>query len=316
MATLDESVDLLQVLGDATRLRLLSVLAREELTVAELTSVLQVPQSRVSTHLGKLREAALVRDRRAGASTHYALSDAMPASARTLWSALAAQVDDAVLEGDRTRCQAAVRAREGRGGWPDAFAGEMERHYSPGRTWEAMAHAFAGLLDLGRVIDIGAGDGAIAQLLHPRARSYLCVDKSPKLVAAAEARLAGHDQTLCQVADAAALPFEDECFDTALLFHVLTCVEQPAAVLAEAARVLVEGGRMLVVTLDAHDHLEVAAAWNHVHPGFRPAALADLLEAQGLAVESCAVTSRERRAPHFSVVTALAERPVRNPRKP
>jgi ArsR family transcriptional regulator len=67
------------------------------------------------------------------------------------------------------------------------------------------------------------------------------------------------------------------------------------------------------VTLDAHDHLEVAAAWNHVHPGFRPSALTGLLEAQGLVVKSCAVTSRERRAPHFSVVTALAERPVTRP---
>ncbi len=313
MPSLDETVDLLHLLGDPTRVRLLSVLAREELTVAELTTVLQVPQSRVSTHLGKLREASLLRDRRAGTSTFYALSDAMPAGARTFWSAIAAGIDDAVLEGDRTRCQAAIAARDARTGWPDAFAGEMERHYSPGRTWEATAHAFASLLSLGHVLDLGAGDGAIAQLIAPQARTYTCVDRSPKLVAAAEARLRGLPQTVCEVADATALPFEDDAFDTVLLFHVLTCVADPKALLSEAARVLREGGRMLVATLDAHDHAEVAAAWNHVHPGFRPATLARLLEAEGLVVRRCEVTSRERRAPHFSVVTAVAQRPDTRP---
>src|SRR5262245_45972559 len=99
MPGLAATTDLLHVFGDPTRVRLLALLARHELTVAELTTVLEVAQSRVSTHLARLREAGLLRDRRNGASTLYALNDAaMPAPARTLWTLLERQVEDAVLE--------------------------------------------------------------------------------------------------------------------------------------------------------------------------------------------------------------------------
>src|SRR5215831_6921317 len=178
MKSIGSVVDRLHLFGDETRVRLISLLARHDLTVAELTAVTQLAQSRVSTHLGKLREAGVVRDRRNGTSTVYALNDgSMPADARRIWSLVESQVDeDAVLAADRSRADAVVSARERGGRWPDAFAGEMERHYSPGRTWEATAHAFVGLARLGDVLDAGAGDGTIAQFLAPRARSITCVD--------------------------------------------------------------------------------------------------------------------------------------------
>ncbi len=307
MANLATTIDLLNLFSDPTRVRLMALLAREELSVAELTSVTQLPQSRVSTHLGKLREADVLRDRRAGASTYYALNEAsMPADARKVWSLVASEVDDAVLETDRKRCEAVLRARNGNGRWPDVIAGEMERHYSPGRTWEATARGFVGLLELGDVLDIGAGDGTIAELLAPRARSYVAIDVSEKLIAAARARLAGLPNVRCAVADAHALPFPDASFDQVLLFNVLTSAEQPAKVLAEAARVLCRRGTVAVITLDAHDHAAVTAGYHHIHAGFRPSKLEKMLEKAGLVVRQCEVTSRERRAPHFNIVTAFA----------
>lgn len=309
MATLATTIDLLNLFSDPTRVRLMALLAREELSVAELTSVTQLPQSRVSTHLGKLREADVLRDRRAGASTYYALNDAsMPAEARKVWSLVQSEVDDAVLETDRKRCDAVLRARNGNGRWPDVIAGEMERHYSPGRTWEATARGFVGLLELGDVLDIGAGDGTIAELLAPRARSYVAIDVSEKLIAAARARLSRLPNVRCAVADAHALPFPDASFDQVLLFNVLTCAEQPGKVLAEVARVLRRRGTAAVITLDAHDHAAVTAGYHHVHPGFRPSKLEKMLEKAGLSVRQCEVTSRERRAPHFNVITAFASR--------
>jgi SAM-dependent methyltransferase len=316
MYSLDATLDLLHLFGDPTRVRLVALLARHDLTVAELTAVTELPQSRVSTHLGKLREAGVLRVRRQGTSTVYALNDgSMPAEARRVWALLDGEVEDAVLDGDRARADALVQARERATAWPDAVAGQMERHYSPGRTWEATARAFLGLVRLGDVLDAGSGDGTIAQLLAPRARSITCVDQSEKMLAAARARLAGVQNVRVLRGDLHALPAGDACFDHVLLFNVLTHVATPTRALGEAARVLRPGGALTLITLDAHAHGEVTSAYGHVHSGFRPAALRRMVARAGLEVERCEVTSRERREPHFNVVTTFATRPRRAQRR-
>jgi ubiquinone/menaquinone biosynthesis C-methylase UbiE/DNA-binding transcriptional ArsR family regulator len=309
MPTLAATTDLLHLFGDPTRIRLLALLARHQLTVAELTAILEVAQSRVSTHLGKLREAGLLRDRRNGASTLYALNDgAMPSEAGGLWTLLQAEVEDAVLESDARRCDAMLRARDQGAGWPDAVAGRMERHYSPGRTWEATARAFLGLVRLGDVLDGGSGDGTIAQLLAPRARSITCLDRSPRVLAAARARLARVPNVRYLLGQLEAVPAADARFDHVLLLNVLTSARQPARVLAEAARVLRPGGGLTLVTLDAHQHGEVTARYGHLHPGFKPVTVKRMLTQSGLTVDACEVTSREHRQPHFQIVTAFARK--------
>ena len=309
MATLGSAVDLLHLFGDATRVRLLALLARHELTVADLVAITSLPQSSVSTHLGKLREAAVVRDRREGSSTYYALNDgAMPDEARKVWALVEGEVKDSVLEADRKRCEARVRARAKGEGFFDALAGEMERHYSPGRTWESMARALLGLLRLGDVLDVGGGDGTVAQLLAPRAKSVTLIDRSERLCEAARARLASFPDARVVCGDLHALPFEAERFDDVLLFNVLTHAESPAKALSEAARVLRPGGGLTLVTLEAHKHADVTAAYRELHPGFTVAALRRMLGAAGLSVSRCEVSSRERREPHFNVITAFAEK--------
>jgi ArsR family transcriptional regulator len=184
----------------------------------------------------------------------------------------------------------------------------MEKHYSPGRTWESMARAFLFLAELGDVLDAGAGDGTVAALALPVATSVTCIDRSERMVEAAEQRLGKDARVL--VGDVEALPLPDASFDTVLLLHVLASVVRPEQALAECARVLRPGGRVLVATLDRHEHLDAAAPYGHVHPGFRPKKLAQLLEGAGLEVLHADVTSRERREPFFSVVTAIARRPL------
>jgi ubiquinone/menaquinone biosynthesis C-methylase UbiE/DNA-binding transcriptional ArsR family regulator len=309
MPTIATTTDLLHLFGDPTRIRLLALLARHQLTVAELTAILEVAQSRVSTHLGKLREAGLLRDRRNGASTLYALNDgAMPSEAGGLWTLLQAQVEDAVLESDARRCDAMLRARDQGAGWPDAVAGRMERHYSPGRTWEATARAFLGLVGLGDVLDGGSGDGTIAQLVAPRARSITCLDRSPRVLAAARARLAGVPNVRYLLGELEAVPAGDARFDHVLLLNVLTSARQPPRVVAEAARVLRAGGGLTLVTLDAHRHGDLTARYGHLHPGFKPVAVKRMLTQSGLTVDACEITSREHRQPHFQIVTAFARK--------
>jgi ArsR family transcriptional regulator len=310
MASLGATSDLLGLLAEPSRVRLLALLAEQELTVGELCAATELGQSRVSTHLGKLREAGLLRDRRAGGSTFYRMANGeMPEAARKLWSVVAADLDDAQVAADRRRCAGVLRARAATGRWPDSVAGEMERHYSPGRTWEALARGLIGLVELGDVLDAGAGDGATAQLIAPRARSVTCVDISETLIDAARVRLAGHPNAKAQVADLGDLPFAEASFDQVLALNVLTHLRAPGRAVGELARVLRPGGRLVLVTLAAHDHLDVTSGYGHVHPGFRPAEVRRLIERAGLAVEQCALTSRERRAPYFQVVTAFATKP-------
>ena len=307
---LRKSVEGLQLLADPTRMRLLCLLEEHELSVGEITSILDMAQSRVSTHLGRLREAGWLCDRRAGASTFYRLHPApLEASGRELWLSLRGQLDDNVLAGDLERCQAVLRSRNGALTWPEAVAGQMERHYSPGRTWEATLRGMIGFIQLGDVLDIGCGDGALAQLLAPRCRSYLGLDRSERIVSAARKRLTGYEGVEFRVADMHALPFEAPRFDSVLLFNTLTYAETPRRVVSEALRVLRDDGRLALITLAAHSQREVAAAFQHVQLGFKPSQLRRWLVEAGAEVEYCTVACRERQAPHFEIVTALARRP-------
>lgn len=306
------SVGLLHLFGDATRVRLMALLEREELSVAEICAITELPQSRVSTHLGKLREAGVLADRREGASAFYRVNEgSMPEHARRVWETMRDPLRDRVLESDRARCAALVAARAKAERWPDAIAGHMERHYSPGRTWESLARGLVGLVRLGDVLDVGAGDGTIAELLAGRARCYTCLDRSARMVDAARQRLRGRGDVRVVEGDMHALPFGDGSFDQVLLFNVLAYSDDPPRVVREATRVLRPGGTMALVTLAAHERIDVASSFGHVQPGFAPAALRRTLRRSGLDVVSCAITSRERREPGFEVVTAFAEKTQR-----
>jgi ArsR family transcriptional regulator len=309
MTGLAETTDLLRLLGDPTRLRLLALLAEEELSVAEITRVTELPQSRVSTHLGKLREAEVVRDRKAGASSFYALDEAAwPEGTRRLLDVVRDSAKDPVIEADRGRLRAVLQARNAREAWADAVAGSMERHYSPGRTWESALRALLGLLHLGDVLDIASGDGALAELCAPRTRSLTCLDSSAKVIAAARRRLVKLPNVRFAEGDMHALPFPDASFDQVLLLNALTHTRTPRKVVAEAARVLRPGGDLVGVTLKTHRHEAVAAEYDQVRLGFSPGELRGHLESAGLVPSLCEVTSREKRAPHFEVITLHAQK--------
>jgi len=133
--------------------------------------------------------------------------------------------------------------------WADSVAGDMERHYSPGRTWEALARTALPLLETGDVLDIASGDGVLAELLAPHAKQYICVDTSARVVAAASERLRRLPNVEVREGDMHALPFADASFDLVVLMHALTYASKPAQAVTEAARVLRPGGRVLLCSL-------------------------------------------------------------------
>ncbi len=300
---LGTTTELCRLLGDPTRLRLLSVLGQEPLSVAELVRVTEVGQSRVSTHLGRLREAGLLTTRRVGTTTFYSTSDSLPEAVQVVRGA----TDDPLLAQDRRRAVEVVRARTG-DSWADSVACRMARHYSPGRTWESFARGAVGLVRLGRVLDVASGDGALAELLAPQVDAVTCVEMSPKVAARGRGRLAHLDNVRFVRADMHALPLAGGSHDAAVLMSALCHAREPARVIAEVARVLRPGAPLVAVTLAAHRHEAATRPFNHVQLGFEPAALRGVLEAAGFEVTLCAPTQREKRAPHFEVVTVHARR--------
>jgi SAM-dependent methyltransferase len=299
-------VETLNLLGDESRIRLCALLRDRELCVTDLVRVTGISQSRVSTHLGRLREAGFVRDRRQGQQSFYALSlDALPSTARAVLDQAASSADP-TLEGDQQRLLELEMER--RGAAPE-FADDIERYYSPGRTWQSLALGVAALLDLGDVLDVGSGDGAAASSLAPYCRSLTCIDTSVKMIEAARERLQRYPHVRTCVGDVHDLPFAHASFDAVMMFHTLTYAENPACALKECARVLRPGGRLVLLCLDEHRQHEVTAPYGERHPGFSPSNVRDLLTRVGLTVRTAEVAARESRKPHLQVVLAIATKP-------
>lgn len=299
----------LKLFADATRVRLLALLEGEELTVAELSSITRLAQPRVSTHLARLKEAGLVRDRRAGVSAYYRFDDAtLDPAQRMLWQSLRSGSDDPLLRQDAERVPAVLATRAADQNWADSVAGDMERHYSPGRTWEALARSALPLLETGDVLDLASGDGVLAELLAPHAHRYVCVDTSPRVVVAAAERLRPFKNVEVRTGDMHALPFADGEFDLVVLMHALTYASKPAQAVAEASRVLRKGGRLLLSSLAKHEHKVAVALYGHVNLGFTDKELRKFAEKAGLDVRGTETITREKRPPHFEVISLIARK--------
>lgn len=306
--SLEQSTALCSLLSDASRLRLLLLLETHELSVAELTEITGLAQSRVSTHLARLKRAGLVQDKRVGAAALYSAS-AADADAQALWHFLRGGISDSQARLDQEHAEEVIRARKHGQTWAESVAGRMELHYSPGRTWEATARALIGLMQFGDVLDLASGDGVTAELIAAHARSVTCVDISPTVISAAQKRLAGFKNVRYQQADMHELPLKAGSFDHVFAMHALSYSKDPRKLLKEALRMLRSGGRLVVTALNAHHHEAAKQSYDHVNLGIEPETLHKLLTQAGFEVATCRITSRETKPPYFEVVTALARKP-------
>ena len=274
----------LRACAEPTRLRLLALAARGAFCVVELTEILGQSQPRLSRHLKLLCDAGVLERVREGVNVWFGL----PPEAG-LVHVLLARIpdDDPVLSADR-RSAARVVAERARIA-SDSFRrqgadwDEMRALGLPAADVEAALLSLLPAPSLGRVLDIGTGTGRLLELLAPRIQAGLGVDASRAMLALARARLAkpGLGHLAVRQADMYRLPLAGG-YDLVVLQMVLHYAEDPAAVLAEAARVLAPGGRLIVVDLAAHDRAGLADRLAHRGPGFSDDAMAGLLRAPGL----------------------------------
>ena len=300
-----------RLLSDSTRLRLLMLLDHEEFSVAELSAITQLAQPRVSTHLAKLKEAGLVSDRREGVFVYYRMASTIPdGSLSALWEMLRTGTSDPLIEQDFDRIPQVLNARGSSSNWADSVAGDMERHYSPGRTWEVTTRTMVQLLELGDVLDVASGDGVLAELLAPHARSIKCLDISSRVVDAGKKRLQNCSNVSFEAGDMHELPVADASFDTVLLMHALTYTKRPSIVFDEACRALRPGGRLLAATLRKHAHKNAVMAYNHQNLGFTESQLQEFCTGAGLEPQNIQISAVEKRTPNFEVLTLIASKPA------
>ncbi len=278
--------DRMSALADATRSRLLLLLERHELTVGELCQVLQLPQSTVSRHLKLLGDEGWVSARAEGTSRRYRMPlDRMDAGARQLWQLVpdeVAALPGAAQDGERLRTVLAQRSTRSREFFSSA-AGEWDRLRAELFGRRADLLGLLGLMDEAWTVgDLGCGTGQIAQSLAPFVRRVIAVDGSPAMLEAARARLAGLENVETREGELESLPIADGELDAAVTFLVLHYVAEPGEALAQAARALRPGGRLLVVDMMPHDREEYVQAMGHVWQGFEAARLEGWMAEAGL----------------------------------
>ena len=171
-------------LSDPTRLRLLALVSREELSVAELQEILGMGQSRISSQLALLRQVTLVSDRREGKNAFYSLRANLPARTVGLVKAAIDSVSElpVMIEDRQNLDRILQKRRRTQEQYFNLIAGRLGKHYCPGRSWEAIGHLALRLTPAIEIADLGAGEGLLSQLLAQRARQVWCIDNSPRMV--------------------------------------------------------------------------------------------------------------------------------------
>lgn len=299
-------------LADPTRLRLLHVLERHELGVAELCEVLQQPQSTVSRHLKILSTQGWIEVRRHGQNRIYRMSEGIEPAARRLWRVARGESEGwATLRQDQLRLER--RLRERRGGGEDFFAGAAGDWDRLRTEWYGTGFGVSALLALlppeWTVADLGCGTGALTALLARDVARVVGVDRSGDMLRSARRRTAGLENVELRRGSLEDLPLDDASCDAALLVLALGWVADPARALAEAARVIRPGGRIALVDAVLHDDEDFRRRAGQVWPGFEPARLVEMLGAAGFQDAACRPLPPEPAAKGPALLLGRARRP-------
>jgi ubiquinone/menaquinone biosynthesis C-methylase UbiE len=290
---MERLLTMLRAAGDSTRLRLLMILREAELTVSELTQILGQSQPRVSRHLKLLCDAGLLQRFKEGSWVFYRAADRGPGADFAATLVALADSTGAVHETDARRLAHARKARAAlAANFFKANAGDWERIRSLHAPEHDVEAAIVRQLDgapLETLLDAGTGTGRMLELLAPHIRRGIGVDVSPEMLAIARDRLESAGIHNCQVrlADVYHLPFQADApndgFDAILFHQVLHYLDDPQTAVADAARVLKRGGRILVADFAPHSLEFLRDELAHRRLGFSDREVQSWFKAAGLA---------------------------------
>lgn len=305
---MNASWDTLKLLSDPTRLRLLALLLREELSVAELQEILGMAQSRISSQLALLRQADIVGDRRDGKKAFYSLRPALDAKTLSLLHAACDSVAELPeLAEDRANLDRILKKRrDHQEQYFNLIAGKLGKNYCPGRSWEAIGHLALRLTPEIVIADLGAGEGLLSQLLARRASKVWCIDNSPRMVEVGTelADKNGLANLTYKLGDIEQVPLPDKSVDLAILSQALHHAQHPENAVKEAHRILKPNGQILILDLKEHTFEKARELYADVWLGFKESALHGFLKKAGFQHVEVTTVAREANEPWFETLLA------------
>lgn len=303
----------LRALADPTRLRIVALLEKDELSVNELQEVTRLGQSRISTHLGLLAETGLVQSRRDGKRTFYRLS-VHPDSHVREFTKLAMRGAKELPEHDADQLnlkRVLARRQEQAQVYFNQVAGRFDRSYGPGRSWQAFGHLLLRILPPLTVADLGSGEGLLSELLARRCAKVIAVDNSEKMVefGAKKAKKNGLKNLEFRLGDLENPPIESASVDLVVLSQALHHAKEPETAIKSAFDMLKPGGQILILDLLKHDFEKAHELYGDRWLGFPESDLHRWLEEAGFKKIEVTVVANEEQEPNFETVLATGSKP-------
>jgi ubiquinone/menaquinone biosynthesis C-methylase UbiE/DNA-binding transcriptional ArsR family regulator len=304
----NSSWDTLKILSDPTRLRLIALVMREELSVAELQEILGMGQSRISSQLALLRQASLVVDRRDGKKAFYSLRTELEPGQLALINAAVGSVAklDVMAEDGRHLDRVLGKRKRLSEQYFNLIAGRLGRSHCPGRSWEAIGRLALRLVPQIVVADLGAGEGLISQLLARNARQVWCIDNSPRMVEVGKELARKNELTnlTYKLGDIEQVPLANDSVDLAILSQALHHARHPQKAIDEAHRILSPGGQLLILDLAEHNFEKARELYADLWLGFKESALEGFLKKAKFTKVEVNSVSKEDTEPHFETLLA------------
>ena len=299
-------------MADPTRLRIIALLERDELSVNELQQITRMGQSRISTHLGQLQDAGLIQSRREGKRTFYKLNQSADALAReSIQLATRGAREMPEYAADQVNLKRIVARRQEQAQlYFDQIAGRFDRSYGPGRSWQAFGQMLLRIIPALTIADLGAGEGLLSELLARRAKKVIAVDNSEKIVAfgARKAKKNGLKNLEFRLGDLEEPPIDPQSVDLVILSQALHHARNPARAIAATHRILRVGGQVMILDLLQHNFEQAHQLYGDTWLGFAESDLHHWLEAAGFKKIEVSVVAREEQPPNFQTILAAGEK--------